>query len=156
MILKVGQVSIIPIRTGEGECLTLTLLRMPPGVRPSNPVRITCHRVLLNHALTNDVYTTTSFVADVKNVCGAITIGAIIWSIPGLIVMMTAEMVRLLNIFFKFSGVSVSNCFIPVSSMSNCFCIACKITFIHNIWGHWLSLSFLRLPARPVYLASDL
>ena len=75
----------ITIRTEYGGSTELTSLLMSPGLISSTSVLLTCDRVLLTHTQPNAVSATTSFVVGSKSVCGINTIGAIPWSIPGLL-----------------------------------------------------------------------
>ena len=94
-----GAVATITIMTGEGGSKTLTEWRISPGVLPLTPVHLYWQRVVLNNAPPNAVSARTSFVAFANSVCGANEIGAITWSIPGLIAGGKIGMIRLLNIF---------------------------------------------------------
>ena len=64
-----------------------------------DPIRLTCRRVLLNHAPPDAASATTSFVTDVKSVGGATTVGVILWSILGFVIGRMTGMVRLLGNF---------------------------------------------------------
>ena len=79
------EVPKITIRTVEDNSTALTALRMSPGVLSLTPVLITYRGVLLIHAPSEAVSTTTSFVAFIKRICGANIIGATPWSIHGFI-----------------------------------------------------------------------
>ena len=80
-----GEVPKIPIRIGEDGSTTLTALQMLPELLLSMPVQITFRGFLLINAPPDAASATTSFVAGVKSVCGTNIIGAIPWSIHGLI-----------------------------------------------------------------------
>ena len=96
---KSGEVSIIPIRTGDGGSTTLTEWNFLTGVLPSTPVWFTFHGILLTHVPPDAAYARTYFVAVVKSVCGDNSICATLLSILGFIVRTATGMVQLLNNF---------------------------------------------------------
>ena len=136
---QVGEVPETPIRTWEGTYSTLAAWPMLPRAILSTPVQLNCRGVLLSHTPPDAASATIYFIVGIKSVCGATTTGAILWSILSCIVRTTTGMVWLLNFFgSKINVASMSNFFIPVSSVSNCFQIARRITLYvtrsHYVW----------------------
>ena len=93
-----------------------------------DPVQITYCRVLLTHAPPDAASTTTSFVSGVKSVCGATTIGAILWLILGGYFWDNDRYSQVTQYFLFTNPIaSVSYSFIPIANASNRIHISCKI-----------------------------